>query len=401
MRRPRRSRHDQSGYTLVEMLFASAIMVTVTGAIFSLMHPAQGIFQAQPEMSDMQQRLRVGVDMLTKDLVMAGAGTYSGPAQVGNLSNYFATIMPFRRGSINEDPAGTFRDDTITLLYVPPTSAQTTIRDPMPSTSAEIRVNAVDGCPRNDPLCGFKEGMTVLLFDDSGAFDTFQITEVQSPAMHLQHQGSELSKPYTSNNSFIAQVGTHTYYRDAANDRLMHYDGYQSDVPVLENVVALRFDYFGEPLAPQLKKPVSDPKGPWTTYGPKPPVLGDNNPADVWGPGENCVFMVDPVSGLHAPRLPNLAGASDALVPMGPGTTAVLNDGPWCPDAANVNRYDADLMRIRKIRVTLRVQVGVAALRGPAGPLFTRGGTADKAERFVPDQEIRWDITPRNMNLGR
>ena len=68
----------ESGFTLAEMLIASAIMLTVTAAVFSLMNPAQGIFKAQPEVSDMQQRLRVGVDTLTKDLVMAGAGTYAG-----------------------------------------------------------------------------------------------------------------------------------------------------------------------------------------------------------------------------------------------------------------------------------------------------------------------------------
>jgi len=41
------------------------------------------------------------------------------------------------------------------------------------------------------------------------------------------------------------------------------------------------------------------------------------------------------------------------------------------------------------------------ALRGPAGVLFTYGGTSTGGARLVPDQEIRFDITPRNMNLGR
>jgi hypothetical protein len=62
------------------------------------MNPTQGTFQAQPEVSDMQQRMRVGVDMMT-GFVMAGAGTYSG-AMVGNLGNYFAAIQPFRSGAV-------------------------------------------------------------------------------------------------------------------------------------------------------------------------------------------------------------------------------------------------------------------------------------------------------------
>jgi hypothetical protein len=79
----------------------------------------------------------------------------------------------------------------------------------------------------------------------------------------------------------------------------------------------------------------------------------------------------------------------------------MLTDGPWCPNAVATNRFDADLLRVRKIRVTLRVQSALASLRGPAGTLFLKGGTARAGERFVPDLEVQFDIAPRNMNLGR
>ena len=84
-----------------------------------------------------------------------------------------------------------------------------------------------------------------------------------------------------------------------------------------------------------------------------------------------------------------------------PLTAAQLTDGPWCPDAANVNRYDADLHRVRQIRVSFRVQTGVATLRGPAGVLFSRAGTGRMSDRLVPDQAMQFDVTPRNLNLGR
>ena len=72
-------------------------MLTVTGAIFSLMNPAQGTSQAQPEVADMQQRMRVGSDALFKELMMAGAGPYQG-ATTGSLVNFFAPILPRRIG---------------------------------------------------------------------------------------------------------------------------------------------------------------------------------------------------------------------------------------------------------------------------------------------------------------
>jgi hypothetical protein len=65
------------------------------------------------------------------------------------------------------------------------------------------------------------------------------------------------------------------------------------------------------------------------------------------------------------------------------------------------NRYDADLLRVRQIRLTVRVQTGQLALRGPAGSLFARPGLGKAGDRLVPDQEVRIDITPRNLNLGR
>ena len=82
-------------------------------------------------------------------------------------------------------------------------------------------------------------------------------------------------------------------------------------------------------------------------------------------------------------------------------TPALLTDGPWCPDADHPNRWDADLLRVRRVDVTLRVEAAVDALRGPASVLFSRGGTANGGSSWVPDQEVRFQVSPRNLNLGR
>jgi prepilin-type N-terminal cleavage/methylation domain-containing protein len=396
----RHSIRSESGFTLIEMLISTAIFVTVTGAIFAVFNPSHGIFQAQPEVADEQQRLRVGVDSLRKDLMMAGAGMYSGSA-VGALGAFFAPIIPARLGTTGADPPGTVRADAITLVYVPTTPAQTTIKDPMPNSSAEIKVNAEPGCPSGDPLCGFAVGMRLIIFDDTGSSDVFTVTNVQDSALHLQHRDDRFSKPYGSG-AYIAQVSSHTYYYDSTNLQLRHYDGYQTDLPLVDNVVGLSFEYYGDPLPPVLRKPVTDPKGPWTTYGPKPPAIGVDNSYDSWPAGENCVFMVSGPNQVSRTGMTTLGSASGPLVPL---TTAMLTDGPWCPDANSLNRFDADLLRVRKIRINLRVQTGVDQLRGPgssaATALFRRSGTSKGGYRYVPDQEVHFDVTPRNLNLGR
>lgn len=397
--RARRIR-SQAGFTMIEMLIATLIMVVVTGAMFDMLNPSTGMFNTQPEVSDMQQRMRVGIDTMQKDLVMAGAGTYVGVA-AGALYNYFAPVMPYRYGDIDEDPPGTFRTDAISLIYVPPTPAQTGVVRTIGNNSQEIEVEPQMNCgtDKKDSLCGFEEGMRVLIFEPGGNWESTTITNVQDAALHLQHSG-KLNASY-GDKAVLTQVANHTYYLKADNVtktyQLMHYDGYQTDLPVVDDVVKLDIEYFGESEPPRLlpgKCLTAECTGPWTTYGPKPPPLGIT--AGGWPAGENCAFMV--MNGIHTPRMSVLNGGGVGQVEL---TKAMLTDGPWCPSDAAPNRYDADLLRIRRIRTTIRVQVSKPWLRGPAGVLFSKGGTAAAGFRQVPDQELKFDISPRNMNLGR
>ncbi len=360
-----RVRDRQAGFSLVELMVSMAIMLGVTGTIFTLVNPSQGAFRVQPEAADMQQRMRVAADMLFKDLLMAGAGTYQGSAS-GALTNFFAPVLPFRTGLIDPDPAiGVFyRPDVISLMYVPNTVAQTTIRDDMPSDSAEIKVNAMPGCPENDALCGFTVGMTIMIFDETGAMDTFTITNVQTEALHLQHRNQKLSKAYSTGSS-VTQIETHTYYHDAANDQLRHYDGSNSDLPLVDDVVGLSCRYYGDPNPP---------------LSPKPPIGV-----------ENCLFDA---SG--NPKLATLPSVG-SLVEL---TEAMLTDGPFC-GVPGGNEFDADLYRVRKVRVDLRMQVSAVDLRGSDPTLFIRPGQSSSGARQVPDYKLSFEVTPRNMNLTR
>lgn len=414
--RPHAPRHSEAGFTLTEMLIATTVMVAVTGGIFTVLNPAHGTFQAQPEVADMQQRLRVAVDTLKKDLLMAGAGSYTG-GSAGALYNYFAPIFPYRRGADEVVPAGVcdeadegdfYCHDTISIVYVPPTPAQTTVTKIPGGSQSEIEVNAQNNCgpDKHDALCGFEEGMRLLIMDIDGSWDLVTITNVQDEAKKLQHHTEgNLSSSYDSGTAIITQVQTHTYYlkEDLTADafQLMHYDGDATDAPIVDNVVALRFDYFGDPAPPTLlpNASLSSTVGPWTTYGPKPPTTGDNQHG--WPDGENCVFKMQ--DGAQVPRLDTL-NTEVVQVKLDPSILDGSDEaerGAWCPSATAEGAFDADLLRIRRVRVTLRVQAALAVLRGPAGILFTRGGTSSSAERYVPDQEIKFDVTPRNMNLGR
>lgn len=359
-----------SGFTMVEMLVSITVMLIIVGSIFTLVDPTHGISRAQPEVSDMQQRMRVATDQMSKDLIMAGAGTYSG-AIAGGLANFFAPIQPFRSGTLYYgESLQRYFPDRITIAYVPNTAAQTQIREPMPQPSSEVKVDARPGCPVGDELCGFDNGMRVIIFDNTGAFDFFTITEVQTDALHLQHRPptnpADFSKRYTPDeNARIAQCETHTYFRDPQTNQLMHYIGWGPEPEVvIDNVVDLRFQYFGDP------NPPTDPR----------PQPGSSN----------CIF-----DAAGNPLMPVLSSNGSSLVEL---TEDILRTGPLCGAAPNV--FDADLYRVKKVRVMVRIQAP-DDLRGTDAFFFRNPGRGSSAYKYVPDYEMSFEISPRNMTLTR
>jgi prepilin-type N-terminal cleavage/methylation domain-containing protein len=358
-----RTLRSQSGYSLIELLISTAIMLVVTGAIFGLVNPSQGTAKVQPEVADMQQRLRVASDTLFRELMMVGAGVYQGPV-TGSLINFFAPVLPRRIGD-DDDAPDVFLDDTITVAYIPNTYSQTTISSPMPPNSNELKVFDQPHCPKGQELCGFKEGMEVIIFDTAGNFDTFVITKVQDSAGHLQHKGKDLNYKYETG-AQVTQINSFSYYRDAATNRLMRVDGANEAVAIAENVVGLQFSYFGDPAPPR---------------SPKPPA------------GKaNCLYDA---AGNYI-ELPTLDATDGSLAAL---TAEMLTDGPFCGSGANA--FDADLLRVRKVRVALRVQVADSSLRGTDNTLWINPGKSRASDTVVRDLAVSFEVTPRNLNLAR
>jgi hypothetical protein len=357
----------------------------------------------------------------------AGAGSYSGlndtttHQTARSLASYFAPVLPYVQSSgSNDDGQGKFFSNRITIIYVPSTAAQTSLKSDMTSSDSRIQVNQESGCPFKpgttdvaDPLCGFHPASTgaddatqAVIYDGTGAFDEFVVTAVDESGgrLEFQHlQQGTFSQAYRVP-SRISEVKSRSYFLKSDTNQLMQDDGLGTTIPVLDNVVGLTFEYYGDPLPPLFV--ASSAPDLSTSYGPAPPGLDTAVSIPGWPRGENCVWAIEETARgrAYTSRLVAMGVGASALVPL---TAGSLTDGPWCPDASNSNRYDADLLRIRKIRVTVRVQTGNRAMRGAGslaiGPdaLFTNGGTARSVSNTVPDQAIRFDVSPRNLNLGR
>jgi Tfp pilus assembly protein PilW len=387
-------RSPSGGFSVVELVIAVAVLLLVTSAVFAMLDPAGGAFQTQPEAADVLQRLRAASEVLRRDLVLAG----SSPSLAGATDPVGqAAVFPMRIGRRNPDAVASFSDTRISFWSVSPFAPQATLATPLPASGGAATIAAGAGCADADSRCGFRAGTTVAAFGSSGTWDLFSVTGVQDTTLTLQHNLRDSARIHPAGSTTIAEVTSRTYFfrDDPASGfaRLVRYDNASgADVPVIDHVVRLKFEYFGDAEPPMLvSAAVGGPVR--ATYGPLPPPTG--TALTSYPPGENCVFART-AAGATIPRLPALA-ATPVLVPL---AAADLVDGPWCPDALDPNRYDADLLRVRQVVVSLRVESAVVSLRGPAGPLFTRGGTA-RGNRLVPDRALRIVIAPRALNAGR
>jgi hypothetical protein len=270
---------------------------------------------------------------------------------------------------------------------------QALVAEDLAAASATIRLTPLSACLLSHPACRFHDDARAIVADGSGAWDLVALTAVSIDGLALEHAGSPVSRLYRAG-ALIGETSTSAYSLRldplTGVSQLRKSTNGSSDMPVLDHVTGLGFEYFGRADPPAVLDD-GDPLRRRTSYGPLPPPDGVDDTLDAWPPGENCQFFR--IDGTPFPRqaaLPLDAGGLARLPPE------VFADGPWCPDAASLNRYDADLLRIRLVRITIRVQARSPAVRGLDPRLFARPGAAREAARLVPDIEVRVDAALRN-----
>ena len=158
------------------------------------------------------------------------------------------------------------------------------------------------------------------------------------------------------------EVQARTYYLDAAARQLRQYDTDNTDVPLMDDVVGMTMEYFGAVAPPMFPEP----------------AVGQ----------ANCLYDA---AGVRLSGMAHLSAGEDGLASL---PIEMFNDGPWCGSGALA--YDADLLRIRRVRVTLRLQVSLPGLRATGGR-FTNPGTSRSASKSIPDAIVVFDISPRNL----
>jgi len=132
--------NNKSGFTIVELLVAMAISLVVMGSIYSVYRSQQKSYLVQEQVAVMQQNLRAGMTMLTRDIRMAG---YNPPL----ATNPFATT-------------------TLGITSASPNALQFTRFDPVTTT-----VETISYALQNNDLFRNDDGVNQLVAENIDALN--------------------------------------------------------------------------------------------------------------------------------------------------------------------------------------------------------------------------------------
>jgi hypothetical protein len=338
----------------VALQVALIVGLLVSGLLTHLLATAQ----VEPERTDRDHRVRVAADVVAERLRDAGVGLAHGDL-AGPLAAYVPALFPHRRGTVSADPELSAYDDRFTVVAAAAGRPHAAVLAPMATAGSPVPVLAQAGCPAQ-PACGFALNDRAIVFDRAGHFDLFRVSGIQPSA--VLHDPVVLSRVYgPAGGAQVAAVDLRALWFDGAEATLRQLTGGGSNQPVADHVVGFRVRYFGDPAPPA---------------GPRPP-------AGV----ATCLF-----DAAGQALLPALAPTDGPLAEL---TLPMLSDGPICGTAPH--RFDADLYRLRRIRVTVRVEAAPEVVRGIDPLLFRRPGRARPEARSVPDKEVTFDVALRNV----
>lgn len=329
--------HSSRGFTFAELLVTVALGSIVVSAVAVLVVNTDRLARSQSADVDAQQRARVMAEALGRDLRLVGAGVDQGPVP-GPLSRSFSPVFPRRVGRTRADAIDVARSDAITLIHVPETNLQTSLATADTPASGRIVLSA---CAGGAIPCPVTRGATLALFDPPGRVALLGVLAAGGPSTQVRQLGA--SAGAFDAGASVAEVVIRSYYFDGAQSQLRLYDGDSSDQPVVDGVAALSFEYFGAAEPPR-----------W----PQPPLGQDNCLYDQTGVWRGGVTLTG-------------SDVSLASLPL-----TMFSDGPWC--GAGGAAFDADLLRVRRIRVVARL----------------------RASGTRPDYRVTFDIAPRNLAIS-
>jgi type II secretory pathway pseudopilin PulG len=298
------SSNKESGFHLIELMAAMVIGLIILGAATELFKSGTDAAKVVTQRTEMQENARAALDLIAKDVSMAGAGlppgglalpngagsgipmfavnqagtpwlnnngylsgTYGNPASLANtVSNYMFAIIPgyqngMEKGGPSSIAATSQKADAITVAYLDYKFPLNQYNIAFPNNAGNAINLTAPGPPPFpqilDPV-GIKLGDLILLNGSNSANAVGEVTGIKNAGGTIEFADNDalnINQSGAAKNNIKALVSSAvtawrlwviTYFIEVPADglpRLMRQVNGQTPVPVADDIIGLQFTY--------------------------------------------------------------------------------------------------------------------------------------------------------------
>lgn len=204
-------KHNQHGFTIIEMMVGVVVGLLASLVILNVFALSEREKRTTTGAADAQTNGAIALYMMERDIKMAGWGLEStvfkdcstiysfyddGVAPAAPVNDLFASVIITNGGTAPDEIAIQFYSNPAEKDFK---FSLTTLRETMPSPSAELKVSSTYGCEEGD-LAIVQQGSNCTLME---------ITQVQDASLKLQHNSGGTPTynpgvPYMADNGWPA-----------------------------------------------------------------------------------------------------------------------------------------------------------------------------------------------------
>ena len=211
-----RLHREQTGFSLVEMMLSTAVLVIVLGSAFTMIQMLQFTGSDRADRADSHRAARSAMEWLQRDLLRAGVG-------IQTLIAPFPVLVPRVDGGIDTRSRGSGPSLPITNM------------------TANKNVFVADST-------GFQVGQAVAVHDNTGSIEVGEISTIDANP-HKITLAATMSKNYdAADGAAIVHLTTISYFVDTAGatPTLMRRVDQQAAQPIATNMLAFALVYFDD-----------------------------------------------------------------------------------------------------------------------------------------------------------
>jgi Tfp pilus assembly protein PilW len=231
------------GFSLLELLVATALVITIGGALFAAVGPVHGILRRWEGSVDLEMSMRAALNHMTADLREAG----SGPAITALNANFLAQVPPLAVLDDLESALPASPGTAVRITRVPHLAAQAQLSAQAAAGAALLQLETTSRCSSGPPACGFGKDDRAVIFTAA----TAERVRIASTGPQFVQLTTPLAAAFPSG-AVITELSTTTYgLRDAGPGlyRLVRVTSGGAEQPLLDNVVQFQVSADEDDLA--------------------------------------------------------------------------------------------------------------------------------------------------------